>query len=137
MKLFRQIAPEYDSLLLQKENLINIYESEKSKNIDVDSDAFYKKLAEIDDKLSSLPAPNSLEVLKNSKEKIREELEKKLENYKLNQLKFKKDLDDIKANIGSVVFNDQLLAKEFRSNFERTVECKYEFKRFRQKIKSL
>ena len=69
-EVIRQIAPEYDSLLLQKENLINIYESEKSKNIDVDSDAFYKKLAEIDDKLSSLPAPNSLEVLKLLKKKL-------------------------------------------------------------------
>ena len=124
-EVIRQIAPEYDSLLLQKENLINIYESEKSKNIDVDSDAFYKKLAEIDDKLSSLPAPNTLEMFETSKEKIREELEKKLENYKLNQLKFEKELNDIKANIGSVVFNHQLLAKEFRSNFERVVECKY------------
>lgn len=133
-EVIRQIAPEYDSLLLQKENLINIYESEKSKNIDVDSDAFYKKLAEIDDKLSSLPAPNSLEVFETSKEKIREELEKKLENYKLNQLKFKKDLDDIKANIGSVVFNHQLLAKEFRSNFERTVECKYELRDLDRKL---
>lgn len=133
-EVIRQIAPEYDSLLLQKENLINIYESEKSKNIDVDSDAFYKKLAEIDDKLSLLPAPNSLEVFETSKEKIREELEKKLENYKLNQLKFKKDLDDIKANIGSVVFNHQLLAKEFRSNFERTVECKYELRDLDRKL---
>ena len=133
-EVIRQIAPEYDSLLLQKENLINIYESEKSKNIDVNSDAFYKKLAEIDDKLSSLPAPNSLEVFETSKEKIREELEKKLENYKLNQLKFKKDLDDIKANIGSVVFNHQLLAKEFRSNFERTVECKYELRDLDRKL---
>ena len=133
-EVIRQIAPEYDSLLLQKENLINIYESEKSKNIDVDSDAFYKKLAEIDDKLSSLPAPNSLEVFETSKEKIREELEKKLENYKLNQLKFEKELNDIKANIGSVVFNHQLLAKEFRSNFERVVECKYELRDLDRKL---
>lgn len=130
----RQIAPEYDFLLLERDNLIDRYESQKAKNIEVDSDAFYKKLAEIDDKLSSLPAPNSLEVFETSKEKIREELEKKLENYKLNQLKFKKDLDDIKANIGSVVFNHQLLAKEFRSNFERTVECKYELRDLDRKL---
>lgn len=130
----RQIAPEYDSLLLEKENLINRYEVQKSKNIDVDSDVFYKKIAEIDDKLSSLPAPNSLEVFETSKEKIREELEKKLENYKLNQLKFKKDLDDIKANIGSVVFNHELLANEFRTNFERTVECKYLLKDIDRKL---
>lgn len=130
----RQIAPEYDFLLLEKDNLIDRYESQKAKNIEVDSDTFYKKLAEIDDKLSSLPAPNSLEVFETSKEKIREELEKKLENYKLNQLKFKKDLDDIKANIGSVVFNHQLLAKEFRSNFERTVECKYELRDLDRKL---
>lgn len=133
-EVIRQIAPEYDSLLLQKENLINIYESEKSKNIDVDSDTFYKKIAEIDDKLSSLPAPNTLEMFETSKEKIREELEKKLENYKLNQLKFEKELNDIKANIGSVVFNHQLLAKEFRSNFERTVECKYELRDLDRKL---
>lgn len=133
-EVIRQIAPEYDSLLLQKENLINIYESEKSKNIDVDSDAFYKKLAEIDDKLSSLPAPNTLEMFETSKEKIREELEKKLENYKLNQLKFEKELNDIKANIGSVVFNHQLLAKEFRSNFERVVECKYKLRDLDRKL---
>lgn len=133
-EVIRQIAPEYDSLLLQKENLINIYESEKSKNIDVDSDAFYKKLAEIDDKLSLLPAPNSLEIFETSKEKIREELEKKLENYKLNQLKFEKELNDIKTNIGSVVFNHQLLAKEFRTNFERVVECKYELRDLDRKL---
>lgn len=133
-EVIRQIAPEYDSLLLQKENLINIYESEKSKNIDVDSDAFYKKLAEIDDKLSSLPAPNTLEMFETSKEKIREELEKKLENYKLNQLKFEKELNDIKTNIGSVVFNHQLLAKEFRTNFERVVECKYELRDLDRKL---
>lgn len=130
----RQIALEYDFLLLERDNLIDRYEPQKAKNIEVDSDAFYKKLAEIDDKLSSLPAPNSLEVFETSKEKIREELEKKLENYKLNQLKFKKDLDDIKANIGSVVFNHQLLAKEFRSNFERTVECKYELRDLDRKL---
>lgn len=133
-EVIRQIAPEYDSLLLQKENLINIYENEKSKNIEVDSDTFYKKLAEIDDKLSSLPAPNTLEMFETSKEKIREELEKKLENYKLNQLKFEKELNDIKTNIGSVVFNHQLLAKEFRSNFERTVECKYELRDLDRKL---
>lgn len=133
-EVIRQIAPEYDFLLLERDNLIDRYESQKAKNIEVDSDAFYKKLAEIDDKLSSLPAPNSLEVFETSKEKIREELEKKLENYKLNQLKFKKDLDDIKANIGSVVFNHQLLAKEFRSNFERTVECKYELRDLDRKL---
>lgn len=132
--VIRQIAPEYDFLLLERDNLIDRYESQKAKNIEVDSDTFYKKLAEIDDKLSSLPAPNSLEVFETSKEKIREELEKKLENYKLNQLKFKKDLDDIKANIGSVVFNHQLLAKEFRSNFERTVECKYELRDLDRKL---
>ena len=125
---------EYNSLLFEKDNLISNYEVKKAKKIEVDSDAFYKKIAEIDDKLSSLPAPNSLEVFETSKEKIREELEKKLENYKLNQLKFKKDLDDIKANIGSVVFNHQLLAKEFRSNFERTVECKYELRDLDRKI---
>jgi|GEM_PF-520433 len=133
-EVIRQIAPEYDFLLLERDNLIDRYESQKAKNIEVDSDTFYKKLAEIDDKLSSLPAPNSLEVFETSKEKIREELEKKLENYKLNQLKFKKDLDDIKANIGSVVFNHQLLAKEFRSNFERTVECKYELRDLDRKL---
>ena len=130
----RQIAPEYDFLLLERDNLIDRYESQKVKNIEVDSDAFYKKLAEIDDKLSLLPAPNSLEVFETSKEKIKEELEKKLENYKLNQLKFKKDLDDIKANIGSVVFNHQLLAKEFRTNFERVVECKYELRDIDRKL---
>lgn len=130
----RQIAPEYDSLLLEKENLINRYEVQKSKNIDVDSDVFYKKIAEIDDKLLSLPAPNSLQVFETSKEKIREELEKKLENYKLNQLKFKKELEDIKANIGSVVFNHELLANEFRTNFERTVECKYLLKDIDRKL---
>ena len=133
-EVIRQIAPEYDFLLLERDNLIDRYESQKAKNIEVDSDTFYKKLAEIDDKLSSLPAPNSLEVFETSKEKIREELEKKLENYKLNQLKFKKDLDDIKANIDSVVFNHQLLAKEFRSNFERTVECKYELRDLDRKL---
>lgn len=132
--VIRQIAPEYDFLLLERDNLIDRYESQKAKNIEVDSDTFYKKLAEIDDKLSSLPAPNTLEMFETSKEKIREELEKKLENYKLNQLKFKKDLDDIKANIGSVVFNHQLLAKEFRSNFERTVECKYELRDLDRKL---
>lgn len=130
----RQIAPEYDFLLLERDNLIDRYESQKVKNIEVDSDAFYKKLAEIDDKLSLLPAPNSLEVFETSKEKIKEELEKKLENYKLNQLKFEKELNDIKANIGSVVFNHQLLAKEFRTNFERVVECKYELRDIDRKL---
>lgn len=124
----RQIAPEYHSLLLEKDNLIDRYESQKSKNIDVDSDAFYKKIAEIDDKLSSLPAPNILEGFEPSKEKIREELEKKLENYKLNQLKFKNELDSIKADIGKLIFDDKLLAKEFKTNFERVVECKYQLK---------
>ena len=133
-EVIRQIAPEYHSLLLEKDNLIDRYESQKSKNIDVDSDAFYKKIAEIDDKLSSLPAPNILEGFEPSKEKIREELEKKLENYKLSQLKFEKELNDIKANIGSVIFNHQLLAKEFRSNFERTVECKYELRDLDRKL---
>lgn len=132
--VIRQIAPEYDFLLLERDNLIDRYESQKAKNIEVDSDTFYKKLAEIDDKLSSLPAPNTLEMFETSKEKIREELEKKLENYKLNQLKFEKELNDIKTNIGSVVFNHQLLAKEFRSNFERTVECKYELRDLDRKL---
>ena len=125
---------EYNSLLFEKDNLISNYEVKKAKKIEVDSESFYKKLAEIDDKLSSLPAPNTLEGFDASKEKIRGELEKKLENYKLNQLKFKKELDDIKTNIGRVIFNHQLLAKEFRSNFERVVECKYNLRELDRKL---
>ena len=129
-----RIIGEYNSLLFEKDNLIAQYELQKSKNIEVDSDTFYQKIAEIDDKLSSLPAPNTLEGFEDFKEKIREELEKKLENYKLNQLKFKNELDSIKADIGKLVFDDKLLAKEFKINFERTIECKYELRDIDRKL---
>lgn len=125
---------EYNSLLIEKDNLISNYELQKAKNIEVDSDAFYKKLSEIDDKLSSLPAPNTLEGFDASKEKIRENLIKHLENSRLSQAKFKAELDDIKANLGKVKFDSQLLAKEFRSNFERVVECKHSLKDIDRKL---
>ena len=125
---------EYNSLLFEKDNLIAQYELQKAKNIEVDSDEFYKKLAEIDDKLSSLPAPNSLEGFDASKEKVKEKLIKHLDNSKLSQDKFKAELDDIKENLGKVKFDNQLLGKEFRSNFERVVECKHLLKDIDRKI---
>lgn len=125
---------EYNNLLFEKDNLIINYELQKAKNIEVNSDEFYKKLSEIDDKLSSIPAPNSLEGFDVSKEKIREKLVKHLDNSKLSQAKFKAELDDIKSNLGKVKFDSQLLAKEFRSNFERVVECKHLLKDIDRKL---
>ena len=53
-EVIRQIAPEYDNLILEKDNLIDRYENQKAKNIDVDTEEFYKKLSEINDKIISL-----------------------------------------------------------------------------------
>lgn len=133
---FKVVAPEYYNLLLEKDNLIDKYEQNKNRNIDVDSQEFYKNLAEINEKISSLPSPKSLPNFAEEKEKIQRDLEKSLEKYNLNIAKFRNELDKIKEKIGQDKFDKSLLKKEFKANLERLIEYKFEIKQLNRKLTS-
>lgn len=130
------VTPEYYNLLLERDNLIDRYEQDKNRNIGVDSQEFYKKLSDINEKISVLPSPKSLPNFAEEKEKIQRDLEKSLEKYNLSLGKFKVELDKIKEKIGQDKFDKSLLKKEFKSNLERMIECKFEIKQLNRKLSS-
>lgn len=132
----KTVAPEYYNLVLKKDNSIDRYESDKSKNIDTDSEKFYQKLADIDERISSLPAPHTMPNFTEEKEKIQRDLEKSLEKYNLSLTKFRNELNDIKKKIGEDKFDSSILQKNFKSNLERAIECKYEIKQLDRKLAS-
>lgn len=130
------VAPEYYNLILEKDNLIDRYELNKSKNIDVDSEDFYKKLADINDKISAIPAPETMSNFAEQKAKIKAELEQSLNRYNVNIVKFRDELNKIKEGMGQDKFDASILKKEFKSNIERAIECKYEIKQLDRKLDS-
>ena len=130
------VAPEYYSLILEKDNLIDRYESQKAKNIDVDSEEFYKKLSDINDKISAMPSPETMLNFAEEKQKIKAELEQSLDRYNVNIAKFRDELNRIKEGMGQDKFDASILKKEFKSNIERAIECKYEIKQLDRKLDS-
>ncbi len=130
------VAPEYYSLILEKDNLIDRYESQKAKNIDVDSEEFYKKLSDINDKISAMPSPETMLNFAEEKQKIKAELKQSLDRYNVNIAKFRDELNRIKEGMGQDKFDASILKKEFKSNIERAIECKYEIKQVDRKLDS-
>ena len=130
------VAPEYYNLILKKDNLIDRYESEKTKNIDVDSEEFYKKLSDINDKISAMPSPETMLNFAEEKQKIKAELKQSLDRYNVNIAKFRDELNRIKEGMGQDKFDASILKKEFKSNIERAIECKYEIKQVDRKLDS-
>ena len=130
------VAPKYYNLILEKDNLIDRYECNKAKNINTSSEEFYKRLEEINSKIENVPTPETMPNFVKEKEKIKIKLENSLEKYNLNIAKFKNELEKIKNNIGTDKFDTSILKKEFKTNLERTIECKYEIKQLDRKLNS-
>lgn len=133
---YKIIAPEYYNLLIEKDNLIDKYEQNKNRNIEVSSEEFYKNLAEITAKINSSFENLKLDNFLETKNEIKNNLEKSLERYIINQERFKFELDKIKEKIGEEKFDKSLLKKEFKSNLERMIECKFEIKQLNRKLSS-
>ena len=133
---YKIIAPEYYNLLIEKDNLIDKYEQNKNRNIEVSSEEFYKNLAEITAKINSSFENLKLDNFLETKNEIKNNLEKSLERYIITQERFKLELDKIKEKIGEEKFDKSLLKKEFKSNLERMIECKFEIKQLNRKLSS-
>ena len=133
---YKIIAPEYYKLLIEKDNLIDRYEQNKNRNIEVNSEEFYKNLAEIDNKINLTFENLKLDNFLETKNEIKNNLEKSLERYIISQERFKFELEKIKEKIGEKKFDRSLLKKEFKSNLERMIECKFEIKQLNRKLNS-
>ncbi len=135
-EVYRINAPEHYNLLIERDNLIDRYEQNKNRNIEVNSEEFYKNLAEITAKINSSFENLKLDNFLETKNEIKNNLEKSLERYMVNQERFKVELDKIKEKIGEEKFDKSLLKKEFNSNLERMIECKFEIKQLNRKLNS-
>ena len=135
-EVYRINAPEHYNLLIERDNLIDRYEQNKNRNIEVSSEEFYKNLAEITAKINSSFENLKLDNFLETKNEIKNNLEKSLERYMVNQERFKVELDKIKEKIGEEKFDKSLLKKEFNSNLERMIECKFEIKQLNRKLNS-
>lgn len=135
-EVYKINAPEHYNLLIERDNLIDRYEQNKNRNIEVSSEEFYKNLAEITAKINSSFANLKLDNFLETKNEIKNNLEKSLERYIVNQERFKVELDKIKEKIGEEKFDKSLLKKEFNSNLERMIECKFEIKQLNRKLNS-
>lgn len=135
-EVYKINAPEHYNLLIERDNLIDRYEQNKNRNIEVSSEEFYKNLAEITAKINSSFANLKLDNFLKTKNEIKNNLEKSLERYIVNQERFKVELDKIKEKIGEEKFDKSLLKKEFNSNLERMIECKFEIKQLNRKLNS-
>ena len=51
-------------------------------------------------------------------------------------LRFRDELNRIKEGMGQDKFDASILKKEFKSNIERAIECKYEIKQLDRKLDS-
>lgn len=135
-EVYKINAPEHYNLLIERDNLIDRYEQNKNRNIEVSSEEFYKNLAEITAKINSSFENLKLDNFLETKNEIKNNLEKSLERYMVNQERFKVELDKIKEKIGEEKFDKSLLKKEFNSNLERMIECKFEIKQLNRKLNS-
>ena len=135
-EVYRINAPEHYNLLIERDNLIDRYEQNKNRNIEVNSEEFYKNLAKITAKINSSFENLKLDNFLETKNEIKNNLEKSLERYMVNQERFKVELDKIKEKIGEEKFDKSLLKKEFNSNLERMIECKFEIKQLNRKLNS-
>ena len=135
-EVYKINAPEHYNLLIERDNLIDRYEQNKNRNIEVSSEEFYKNLAEITAKINSSFENLKLDNFLETKNEIKNNLEKSLERYIVNQERFKVELDKIKEKIGEEKFDKSLLKKEFNSNLERMIECKFEIKQLNRKLNS-
>ena len=133
-EVYKINAPEHYNLLIERDNLIDRYEQNKNRNIEVSSEEFYKNLAEITAKINSSFENLKLDNFLETKNEIKNNLEKSLERYIVNQERFKVELDKIKEKIGEEKFDKSLLKKEFNSNLERMIECKFEIKQLNRKL---
>ena len=135
-EVYKINAPEHYNLLIERDNLIDRYEQNKNRNIEVSSEEFYKNLAEITAKINSSFENLKLDNFLETKNEIKNNLEKSLERYMVNQERFKVELDKMKEKIGEEKFDKSLLKKEFNSNLERMIECKFEIKQLNRKLNS-